>query len=122
MKAELLLFYCQRRTPVCSGMPQRKLLCFYKPEAFRGEKNPFIQSFYYFHLQTREIEIDDWKARLVGQRFSEKSQLSVSSFRCFHRLHAVGGGVQNPKKAPVTFALQYNVMSCTATLCSVTLS
>jgi len=45
VKAELLLLHCQRRASGCQRMPRRKLLCFYKFEVFRDEKNPVILLF-----------------------------------------------------------------------------
>lgn len=111
VKAELLLFYCQRIAPGCPKVPQRKLLCFFKLEVFRDEKNPFVHSFFYFHLQIRKIKFDGWKARLASQRFSKGSQPSVSSFHCFSMHCAVEGVECNPKKKDlIAFILQYNVM------------
>lgn len=59
VKAELLLFYCQRKCPGCPRVPWRKLLCFYKLEMLRDEENPFMHSLFYFHFQTREVKCDD---------------------------------------------------------------
>lgn len=117
MKAELLLLYSQRRAPGCPRVPKRKLLCFYKFEVFRDEKNPVIHSFFDFHLQNREMKFDDWKARLASQRFSKKCQPSVSSFHCFSMLCAVEGMECKPKKSLSCLSLHCSIMSCNVLPC-----
>lgn len=119
VKAELLLLYSQRRAPGYPRVPERKLLCFYKFEVFRDEKNPVIHSFFYFHLQNREMKFNDWKARLASQRFSKKSQPSVSSFPCFTTLCAVEGVECKPKKSLscLYIVVQCHVMCCHAVQC-----
>lgn len=52
-------------TPGCPRVPPRKLICFYEFEMLRDEKNTVVLSFFYFHLQTREMKFDGWKARLA---------------------------------------------------------
>lgn len=119
VKAELLLLHCWRRAPGCPRVLQRKLLCFYKLEMFRDEKNPVIRSFFYFHLQTREMKFDVWKARFAHQRFSKESQPSASFFHCFSMLHVVEGVECNPRKSLrcLYIAIQCHVVYCHAVQC-----
>lgn len=103
--------YCQRLLQVAQGCHRENFFAFINLKCFRDEKNQFIHSFFYFHLQTRETKFDGWKARFVSQRFSKGSQPSLSCFHCFSMHCAVEGVECKPKKkALIAFILQYNVM------------
>lgn len=122
VKAELLLWYCQGGTPGCPRVPPRKLICFYEFEMLRDEKNTVVLSFFFFHLQTREMKFDGWKARLASQRFSKEIQPSVSSFHCFSMICVVQRMESKPQKKPQSPShcntMSRNVLPCcTVWLC-----
>lgn len=94
VKAELLLFYCQR-SPGCPRVPWRKLLWFYKLEVFRNEENPFMHSFIStFRLEKLNVMIEkqDWTVRNLARKVFSLILSLLQIALCYRK-----SGLQPPK-------------------------